>query len=107
MQSGGLSAVRPWSGLVAFRPASGADQQHVAASDLHVGELFPRFKIGDEDWRSRLQPLDLFQERHVDENRARHKPGAHTIDAALLTTSGAEILRMIIEDHGFPITRKG
>jgi len=106
MQSGCLARLGPRALSGAQRPPAGADEHRVAAADLDVGELFPRFEILRIDRRVGVEPLHALQQRHVDQDRARCETRSHAVDgvfrASLLGGGG-----MAVVDNDLAVAQQG
>src|SRR5499427_10740038 len=99
VEAGGQLRGVPRTALRAAGVAAGSNEQRVAASDLDVRELLPRFEIRYEQRCLLRQPLDALHQRHVDEDAARDVAGSQAVHAVGIATLEREVLRMAVEDE--------
>ena len=81
MKAGGVAGDVPRTFLRALRPASGAEEERVAAADLDSRVLFPRFEIRGVHRRARLEIRHVLHPRQIDDDAARHDAGLLVLDA--------------------------
>src|SRR5215467_10871166 len=90
MQAGATLAVCPRAFGCPLRPPSATNQQRVAGANANPGELLPGLEILNIDGRAGLEPFDILEQRHVDENAAGNVAGAHSVGGGFPAPRGSE-----------------
>src|SRR5437879_9426611 len=90
MQAGATLAVCPRAFGRPLRPPPGTNQQRVSCANANPGEPLPGLEIFDIDGRAGLEPFDLLEQRHVDENGAGYVPRTHSVGGGFPASRGGE-----------------
>src|SRR5215467_2047587 len=90
MQAGAPLAVCPRAFARPLRPPPSTNQQRVSCANANPGEPLPGLQIFNIDGRAGLEPVDLLEQRHVDENTAGNVAGTHSVGGGFPAPRGSE-----------------